>query len=118
MDRRAFTEELRRLTELRSRSVSGGTNARVGGYLLARNRVPGWMTYVIQRGDAGPVKIGRTHDIRTRMASLGTASAEPLALLLLLSGDMEADLHRRFRAHRLEGEWFRPAAEIMTFVRG
>jgi len=39
-------------------------------------------------------------------------------VLLALPGSRahESALHELFKAHRIEGEWFRPDAEILEFI--
>lgn len=69
-------------------------------------------TYVVQRGDAGPVKIGRATNVASRLATLQTACAEKLAILHLVPFDIEAELHRRLGRWRMRGEWF--SAECMA----
>lgn len=73
-------------------------------------------TYFIQRGDDGPIKIGRAKRPRARLRTLATASAEPLRLLATLEGDHEGALHLRHAADRMQGEWFRPTAKVLAEV--
>lgn len=70
-------------------------------------------TYFVQRGEGGPVKIGRTTNISKRMAALATACAEQLTVLGVLVGNHERRLHLALADHRLRGEWFAPAAAVL-----
>jgi hypothetical protein len=72
------------------------------------------MIYFVQCEATKLVKIGVTNDVRRRMAMLATGSAAPLKLLGIAEGDAEAesDLHQRFAAQRVRGEWFQIDAEI------
>lgn len=72
--------------------------------------------YFVQVGAAGPVKIGCTRDVTKRISSLQTGHPERLVLLGCFEGTTrdERELHERFHAHRLTGEWFRPAPEILS----
>ncbi len=73
-------------------------------------------TYFIQSGSAGAIKIGISGDPRRRMADLQTAHPEKLRLLGILEGDCERELHKRFKDHRKEGEWFDPANELIDYI--
>jgi hypothetical protein len=64
-------------------------------------------TYLIrQGGHGGPFKVGKTTDIKRRMAELQTASPYPLYLVDIMVGDHENFLHGELDYLRLEGEWF------------
>src|ERR1700722_18471788 len=65
--------------------------------------------YLIQAGDDGPVKIGHARDPLKRLHSIQIGSVEPLRLLGTLPGSVarEAELHSRFAADHIRGEWFR-----------
>ncbi len=75
--------------------------------------------YFVRAGSSGAIKIGRASDVGARLASLQTASAEPLELLAVVVGGCEVEraLHRQFSSARIRGEWFRPAAELMEHIR-
>lgn len=79
---------------------------------------PESVVYFVQRGEGGPVKIGTTRDVDSRLSALQTASSEPLILLGTMSGSraLEADLHRAFEPHRLHGEWFKPDLSLLEHV--
>lgn len=101
-------------------AIHSGVPRRAGGAAatVEAPREPLGFVYFIQRGERGDIKIGYSDKPGRRLSALQTGSPEPLHLLATLPGDMalERELHRRFAAHRLNGEWFRPAAEIFTFV--
>lgn len=69
------------------------------------------VVYFIQRGDC--IKIGYTADLKTRLRAL---KGDRVLLALPGSRAHESALHELFKAHRLEGEWFRMAPEIMEFI--
>lgn len=71
-------------------------------------------TYVVQRGDGGPVKIGKSSRFESRLASLQTGSAEKLIVLHRIRGDHEARLHAACREWRSSGEWFKPEPMFFT----
>lgn len=74
--------------------------------------------YFIQQGDTGPIKIGWSKNVRSRLASLQTANPQRLRLLLVLKGEErdERRLHDWFSLERLGGEWFRGDGEVAAFV--
>jgi hypothetical protein len=74
--------------------------------------------YLIRQGESGPIKIGTSTDVESRLASLQTANPEPLHLLRTFDGDerIERAIHGRFAHLRLRGEWFKPAAELLAFA--
>ncbi len=80
--------------------------------------------YFLRAGEQGNIKIGKTYDLKARLASLQTGSPEPLHLLAFVNclevdpTEAEAMLHKKFQHHRLQGEWFMPADELLEFVRG
>lgn len=65
------------------------------------------VVYAVRRGD-GPVKIGWTKNLDTRLSTLQTASAELLDLIWSSPGgrDDEAALHSFFSPFRIRSEWF------------
>lgn len=73
--------------------------------------------YFIQR-QSGPIKIGFTKNLKQRLSALRTSSAEPLTLLGHIPGgkEIEAELHARLSAHRLKGEWFNAASEVIAEI--
>jgi len=75
--------------------------------------------YFIQSGSDGAIKIGFSSKVDIRLGSLQKANAETLRLLATIPGTMadEARLHQRFAAHRIRGEWFRPAEELLLAIK-
>ena len=68
--------------------------------------------YMVQSGGpSGPVKIGYATNVLYRVSNLQTGNPERLTLILEARvpdpAALEAELHDRFRAHRIRGEWFR-----------
>lgn len=59
------------------------------------------------------IKIGYSKNPRKRAAALASAeilATEPGGV------ERESELHSRFRAHRLHGEWFTPAPELLDYI--
>jgi hypothetical protein len=80
--------------------------------------------YFIQAGRGGPIKIGKSRgDPRVRMRTLQTAHHEQLGLVgtITLSDPvdaslLEAELHRTFYRHRIRGEWFALADDLLSYM--
>jgi hypothetical protein len=76
-----------------------------------------WVYFVQAR--SGHIKIGIAVNPRKRMCHLQSHHPEPLRLLACIPGgrDMERALHKEFAAHRVTGEWFKPAPELVERIR-
>lgn len=72
--------------------------------------------YFIRSGSDGPVKIGRTNNIRRRMQMLQTGSANQLVLLrAFIGGEVEEKaIHDRLSRFRVSGEWFEASDEVLN----
>jgi hypothetical protein len=69
--------------------------------------------------EEGPVKVGYSADpIRRLREHNNRLRDEPLALVGVFPAnrEQERELHRRWRRHRVLGEWFRPAPEIRAAI--
>jgi len=71
--------------------------------------------YFVQQGENGPVKIGITNNIESRLSSIQTGNPQKLNLLFFLPYETksfaakdEAYLHCLFSHLNLSGEWFDP----------
>lgn len=75
--------------------------------------------YFVQSIDGGPIKIGYSFDVVSRLEQLERHYGKPLAILATMPGGRaeETAIHRRF-AHLRCGktEQFRPAPELMSFI--
>lgn len=77
--------------------------------------------YFVQRGEDGPIKIGRSRNVVSRLSSLRGSCPDPLRLLGTLdegSGVEESTIHARFDSARVRrrGEWFKPVPELLSFI--
>jgi len=75
--------------------------------------------YFFQSVRTGSVKIGYSKRPLDRLKYLQTAASDELRCLAIIAGnrDDERGLHERFSVHRLKGEWFAPAEEILSHGR-
>lgn len=64
--------------------------------------------YFVQAGEGGPIKIGIGADPDERLHAMQIGNHAELFLLAAIPGTaaMERELHERFAAGRIRGEWF------------
>lgn len=77
------------------------------------------MIYFIQADPPHPViKIGCTQNWAHRVCSLRAMAGRGITVLGGMDGDRtkEAELHKRFKEHRVIGEWFDPHHELLKFI--
>lgn len=80
--------------------------------------------YFIRAGKKGPIKIGITWDLDTRIAMLQTGNHEILYLMAAYKNNrkavqtLEKELHKKFNNFKIHGEWFKPHPELIDFVLG
>jgi DNA-binding XRE family transcriptional regulator len=76
------------------------------------------MVYFIQAKN-GPIKIGYTKSVITRLQSLQTSNTEKLIVLGTIKGDAkkEKNIHEKFKHLRISGEWFKSDPELLSFIR-
>lgn len=74
--------------------------------------------YFMRAGTTGSIKIGWTADLPRRVQNLQGATDQALEVLATFPGDaeLEAHFHDRFAEHRVSGEWFKPADELLTLI--
>lgn len=74
---------------------------------------------VDERASESPIKIGSTRAPAIRLRELQAHCPYTLEILALARGGTakERQYHQRFARHRLHGEWFAPAPEIVRHVR-
>lgn len=85
-----------------------------------RNRALGgrsWV-YFAQHGGGGPVKIGRTRQLNSRLTALQTFCPEEVLYLGRIAESVlsEERIHIIFNAHRRRGEWFNPTPEMLALA--
>lgn len=66
----------------------------------------------------GFIKIGVAIDLRQRIDKLQSASPYQINVVRVLPGGIteERKLHRRFSASHVKREWFRPDADLLTYI--
>lgn len=77
------------------------------------------MIYFVQDDASHRIKIGLTNkSVRSRLSTLQTACPGKLTLLLEIQGDREKEkqLHDKFGAYRIQGEWFIPSPIIIEHI--
>ena len=77
----------------------------------------GLVVYFVQSGTDGPIKIGSSEDLASRLSTLQTGCAEPIRLLGAVRVSdpvVERRLHRHLSEHRLRGEWFAPHPDVFA----
>ena len=74
--------------------------------------------YIIQRGEGGPIKIGRSaSSITRRIQTIQQCAPESLIeLARIVDVRIESSLHEKFRRSRIRGEWFQPHADLIEFI--
>jgi hypothetical protein len=74
-------------------------------------------TYFVQSVRGGSIKIGKTkQDPNKRLRELQTGSPEELQIVGLYKGDIEAELHSKFKDLRTHGEWFDNKPELVSYI--
>lgn len=77
--------------------------------------------YVIARDDKSALKIGRSRNVKKRLASLQTSSNVELKIIGLFKrcGFLESEIHEELegRGLRLKGEWFKYCQETYDVVK-
>jgi DNA-binding XRE family transcriptional regulator len=68
--------------------------------------------------EAGRIKIGHSAEPLSRLQTVQGLDKGRITLLASMPGDtfQERALHRQFAAHRIEGEWFWPADELLAHI--
>ncbi|MGV0964218.1 MAG: GIY-YIG nuclease family protein [Polynucleobacter sp.] len=76
------------------------------------------VVYFMQAGPNGPVKIGHSRSLVTRLDAIRRHNAAEVVLLGAYSGGLreEQDAHRQLAAYRIRGEWFHPTPAVLDFM--
>lgn len=70
------------------------------------------------RDASGSIKIGKTKNVLARISAIRTSHASDLIILGVLKAapKLEKQLHKRFAEHRIKGEWFTAAPDLLAFI--
>lgn len=81
-------------------------------------RFTGSWVYFMQAGPRRTVKIGISRDPLMRASRLQTGTPEEYRILAVMPGGKaeEAEMHARFAAHRVRGEWFKRTPEMTALI--
>lgn len=79
-------------------------------------------TYIIEEAGGAYIKVGRTSqkNISKRLDSIQTGNPRKLTLILILQGDYEEILHKRFASSRASSggcEWFLYTPDIKEWIK-
>lgn len=75
-------------------------------------------TYIIKDQDSTLVKIGRSSNVQRRAQQLAGQSGRNLDILAIITGDVEKQLHEKFKQLRTRGEWFDdPNSDIINYIK-
>lgn len=79
--------------------------------------------YFIFNADSDAIKIGRAKNVSKRLKALQTSSPALLGLLKTIPVEgleaaqmLERSLHQQFQSLRLNGEWFKAAAQLRQYI--
>ncbi len=86
--------------------------------MVRKDILPSFVYFIANRGQ-GTVKIGISTDPEKRLSQLQTSNHDQLEILAVMEADERTEglLHRRFKSHRLSGEWFTLSPEILGFIQ-
>ena len=92
---------------------------KIEAYKKKKNKTQITNIYFIQAETGkGPVKIGKANDVQSRLGSIQTGHPEKLTVVHTIEGvpiQVEQDLHKRFEAYRVRGEWF--TEDVIRFIK-
>lgn len=108
----------RRLEKRSLNNVLGGVTNDRSAFNERVPSPPPSFVYFIQAGEGGPIKIGWAYNPSARMSELQIGNPVDLRIIGAVYGDgeLESELHRKFRRLKLRGEWFRPGRSLMTYI--
>lgn len=74
--------------------------------------------YMVSAGLEGPIKIGKSRRLRSRLAELQTCNYEQIYILSLVPSISvsEHELHAKFSHLRIRGEWFRRDVSLIEYI--
>ncbi len=106
------TKEAATAALVAARNANG--NWRYAAYRQARGLRRIRMVYFVHAA-SGPIKIGSTVDVATRLLELQVSHWEKLSVVGVCHLK-EHEVHDRFGHLRIRGEWFRAEPELLDFI--
>jgi len=78
-----------------------------------------YYVYFIQGESGGAIKIGLSNNPQNRLKVLQTGYPDTLKILAIVVGDIKKEklFHKKYDHIRLNGEWFKPAKELMDEIK-
>lgn len=67
---------------------------------------PEMKTYFFQSIFGGPIKIGRSSDVRSRLETISSHNPTRISCVLLIDADEEHEWHNQWSHIRIHREWF------------
>jgi len=82
------------------------------------DRTRAGVVYFLQKGRRQVIKIGYSGDHEERRLNLQVATSDRLRLIATIPGNraVEAVLHKRFREHKITGDWYRLEGSLAEYV--
>lgn len=76
------------------------------------------LVYFIQGECGGPIKIGYTSNLSSRLSALQTGYPDTLKVLFIIAGTTRREhaIHNMLSEHRLNGEWFKDTPEVRKIL--
>jgi hypothetical protein len=76
------------------------------------------VVYFAQKGEDGPIKIGITTSVYSRMNLLRTHSESPIAILAVVAGgrEKEIEISKQFATEKMNGEWYLPSEKLLKYI--
>lgn len=68
---------------------------------------------------SGRIKIGIATNVQARLSQLRTGAGAPVKLIARVGGDLvtERALHRKLKAHRIDGEWYHDCSDVRAAIQ-
>lgn len=76
------------------------------------------MIYFIQAERGGPIKIGTSNNVKSRLMEFQIGNPERLVLLGVRTGSFqeERDLHDELAKFHISGEWYSPSMDLIKLI--